>query len=177
MSRRLFASAFLTPVIDGPEQPKSVYDEERSLNVGADGRPQVESVPAAQTRTVTEARVESDDRHREDGALAATLGTVTKVSGEPPDSFGMLGTETRVRPGEFPDFLHSGEDGQRSARCCGGHGVVSLLGTNTAVVSEGSDPGEERAAGSAERPLRESIQDELHIEAPTSVALGVILRG
>jgi len=176
LSHRLFASTFLSPVIDGPEQPQSVYDEERSLNVGADGRPQVESVPTAQTRTVTEARVESDDRHREDGALAATLGTVTKVSGEPPDSFGMLGTDTRVR-GERADYSHSGEDGRRPAGCRGGHGVAGLLGTNTAVVSEGSDPGEERETRFAERPSRESVQDELHIEAPTSVALGVILRG
>lgn len=166
----MFASHFLAPVVDGPDQPQPVYDEERSLNLDSDGRPLVESVPTAQTRTVTEVRAESDDLHREDGAMAGALGTVTKVASEPPDSFAAFGTNTRVR-GERTDYADPDEGGSRFG------GAASLLGTQTNNIKSENGNLEESFDSTFSETVRESVEDKSNSEVPTSMTLGTLLRG
>lgn len=171
MSRQLFASRFLSPVLDGPESPQQNYDEERSLNLDSDGRPLVETAPAAHTRTVTEVRAESDDRHREDGALVAALGTVTKVHNEPPDSLAALATNTRVR-GERADLFDPDEDRSRS-----GGAAAGPLGTQTNGIKSERSNYERSLDSTFAESEPDSIPGELRTEAPTLMPPGIILRG
>jgi len=134
LSRRLFASAFLVPFTDGPEEASSSYDEARSLNLGPDGRPFVEFVATGATGTITEVRSEASDRDEMEGNSAATVGTVTKVRRESPDRLPALATQTRVRR-ERADQLDSSNGAITGRRQSSG----ALLGTKTGVRGESAD--------------------------------------
>jgi hypothetical protein len=110
--RRLFAEAFLVPLLD-PEQgePELRYDEERCLNVMRDGRPFIDTGCAGRTDTLTEVRAEQDDFDRSDDEdVFGRLDTITKVRAEGDDFVSptvMFATETRRAPGERDDFSRS----------------------------------------------------------------------
>jgi hypothetical protein len=144
LSPRLFVERFLTPLADGDPEPVATYDEERSLNLTADGRPLVEIAGGGTTGTITEVRAEASDRDDLEDARSAALGTFTKVRAEAPDRIPELATQTRVRR-EHGDRLEA-EAVEAAGR---GSRAVSRLGTRTGVRGEAADftfelePGEE----------------------------------
>jgi hypothetical protein len=150
--RRLFAEAFLVPLLD-PEQDEPVlhYDEGRALNLLSDGRPFIETGHAGRgfagrTDTLTEVRAEQDDFDApdDDGDMLAQLSTITKVRAERDDFASpevMFATETRQAPGERDDFCRS----------------EIALSTETAADGEADDFARgERAAGTQTFVRRES---------------------
>lgn len=137
--RRLFAEAFLDPRVSSGPEPELRYDEERCLNVMADGRPFIVAACAGRTPTPAEGRIEQNNRdHPGVGGAEGLFGgldTITKVLGERDDfaSSGVtVATETRQAPGERDDFARGeiacstetdaqGEDDDfaRGERCVG----------------------------------------------------------
>jgi hypothetical protein len=79
----LFAEHLLVALESVPA-PTLIYDEERGLNLDAQGRVFVEQPHVSGTETVTEVDGEHQDRDP-DGALALGTETVTKVRGERDD--------------------------------------------------------------------------------------------
>jgi hypothetical protein len=111
---RLFAEAFLVPVAEPDSEPASyTYDEQRAINVLADGQPVVEAAVAIdETSTLTEVRAEHEDR------AALAMETLTKIAREGTDRAApelLLGTETRRAPGEREDFVRDLDGGTHTA--------------------------------------------------------------
>jgi hypothetical protein len=134
LSRRLFIDSFLVPFGDGPAERAASYDEERSLNLTADGRPLVELTAGGATGTITEVRTEAADRDDPEDAAPAAMGTITKVRRESPDRVPELVTQTRVRR-EHGDSLEAGPQSSVGRPMVS----VSLLGTKTGVRGEAAD--------------------------------------
>jgi hypothetical protein len=132
---RLFAEAFLTPLLpDDTEEPDVRYDEDRALNVLADGSPFIAVGQRGGTVTFTEVRNEADDADPEGDNCAVTLTTVTKVKAERDDFArgASLGTSTETRVRNEPD------DEDRDARAA--DGVFNLATWTATKSSVGTEP-------------------------------------
>lgn len=134
MSRHLFVDAFLVPFSDGGSEPDASYDEARSLNLTADGRPVVELGADGATGTITEVRTEAADRDDPEDAAPHAMGTITKVRRESPDRIPELATQTRVRHERGDQLEAGGGTGEGRASVVG-----ARLGTKTGVRGEAAD--------------------------------------
>jgi hypothetical protein len=141
--RGLFVEQFLVvPLEPDCTEPPLRYDEQRHLNVLADGRAFIETGGAGLTQTLTEVRAEQDDFDRPDDDAAA-LSTLTKIRREGDDMARdvlLFATETRQVPGEREDFARDERVHTRStladrARAC----AAALAVTKTEVRREADD--------------------------------------